>query len=176
MSTTPKLLPFVTGTAPADRRPNMFRSLGIALTGMSSQRLRMETIATNIANAETTRTAEGQGPYRRRVVRMETAEAHGAPPQFPALLSPDGTIPTEGQDPTSHLGGVRVAAIEEDSSEGPLVYDPGHPDANAQGYVRYPNVRVTDEMVELMEARRAYEANASVFNAAKALLRRAIEI
>ncbi len=176
MPNPPRLLPLVTGTQPGERRPDGFRSRGIALTGVSAQRVRMETIATNIANAETTRTGEGQGPYRRRVVQMETAEAQGAPPQFPALLRPDGSGMTEPGDPTASFGGVRVSAIEEDASEGPLVYDPGHPDADAQGYVRYPNVRVADEMVQLMEARRVYEANASVFNAAKALLRRAIDI
>ena len=75
----------------------------------------------------------------------------------------------------ARLGG-QVVAVGEDQSEGPLVYDPGHPDANAQGYVRYPNVRITDEMVDLMEARRVYEANATVFQAAKQLLRRALDI
>jgi flagellar basal-body rod protein FlgC len=142
---------------------------------MSVQRLRMETIATNVANAETTRTEAG-GPYRRRVVRLEEAVREGAPPAYPPLPSIDtqsGAVPS---DPTDSLGGVRAVAIEEDPTEGPLVYDPGHPDANATGYVRYPNVRVTDEMVDLMEARRIYEANASVFQAAKQLLRRALDI
>ncbi len=72
--------------------------------------------------------------------------------------------------------GVRVAQIVEDASEGPLVYDPGHPDADANGYVRYPNVRVSDEMIDLLDARRIYEANATVFQSAKAMLKRAIDI
>jgi flagellar basal-body rod protein FlgC len=83
---------------------------------------------------------------------------------------------TSAEDPTEALGGVRAAAIEEDPTEGPLVYDPGHPDADANGYVRYPNVDVTRELVDLMEARRVYEANATVFQAAKQLLRRALDI
>ena len=70
----------------------------------------------------------------------------------------------------------RAVEITEDASEGPKVYDPGHPDADANGYVQYPNVRVTDEMVDMMEARRIYEANATVFQAAKQLLRRALDI
>jgi flagellar basal-body rod protein FlgC len=123
----------------------LFATLGIAASGLSAQRLRMETIATNVANAETTRTETG-GPYRRRVVEMDA------------------------------IDGVRVAGIAEDATEGPLVYEPGHPDANADGYVRYPNVRLTDEMVDLMDARRLYEANATVFQAAKSMLRRAIDI
>jgi flagellar basal-body rod protein FlgC len=71
---------------------------------------------------------------------------------------------------------VRALAIEEDPTEGPMVYDPGHPDADKAGYVRYPNVQVTTELVDLMEARRVYEANATVFQAAKQLLRRALDI
>lgn len=132
---------------PPERR--LFHTLGIAASGLTAQRLRMDTIAMNVANAETTRTDAG-GPYRRRVVEMEAGDAPGS--------------------------GARVAGIAEDPTEGPLVYEPGHPDANADGYVRYPNVRVTDEMVDLMDARRLFEANATVFQAAKAMLRRAIDI
>ena len=72
--------------------------------------------------------------------------------------------------------GVQVTGIVEDTSEGPLVYEPGHPDADAAGYVRYPNVRITDEVVDLMDARRVFEANATVFQSAKQMLRRAIDI
>ena len=109
----------------------------------------MDTIATNIANAETTHTTEG-GPYRRRTVEMQKADGSNA--------------------------GVEVTGISEDATLGPLVYDPGHPDANADGYVRYPNVSVTDEMVGLMDARRMYEANATVFQATKSMLKAAIDI
>jgi flagellar basal-body rod protein FlgC len=170
-----KMLPLLTNSMERSPRPPVFRPLDIATSGMSVQRLRMETVATNIANAETTRTEAG-GPYRRRVVRQEEAVREGAPPAYPPLPSIDTQSSAVPADPTDSLGGVRAVAIEEDPSEGPLVYDPGHPDANATGYVRYPNVRVTDEMVDLMEARRVYEANASVFQAAKQLLRRALDI
>jgi flagellar basal-body rod protein FlgC len=71
---------------------------------------------------------------------------------------------------------VRVARITEDATEGPLVYDPGHPDADGNGYVRYPNVRVTDEMIDMLDARRIYEANATVFQSAKAMLKKALDI
>lgn len=162
----------------------MFRALRIASSGLSAQRLRMDTIAMNIANAETTRT-EGGGPYRRRVVEMQAADARG----FGQMLDSasgvtaektDGAAsgvvqPESGATPTDHSG-VRVTAINEDPTEGPLVYDPSHPDANLDGYVRYPNVRVTDEIVDLMDAKRLFEANVAVFQAAKAMLRRAIEI
>lgn len=170
-----RLLPLLTSPQGVEQRPPLFRPLDIATTGMSAQRLRMETITTNIANAETTRGPTGQ-PYRRRVVRLEEAQAQGVPPQFPPLPKDQQKGGVAQPDPTSGMGGVRVLGVEEDTSEGPLVYDPGHPDANAQGYVRYPNVRITDELVDMMEARRVYEANATVFQAAKLLLRRALDI
>ncbi|HEX6039390.1 flagellar basal body rod protein FlgC [Longimicrobium sp.] len=152
----------------------MFRTLAIASSGLSAQRMRIETVATNIANAETTRAADGT-PYRRRVVRMEAGEIPGQPFE----LGPDG-LPALGRLPGGEALqnplGVRVAAVEEDATEGALMYDPGHPDANADGYVRMPNVRVTDELVELMDARRVYEANATVFQSAKAMLRASINL
>ena len=158
----------------------MFGTLGVAASGLSAQRARMETIATNIANAEVTRTPEG-GPYKRRMVQMEAAPASrfeaslGAALGVPPVALPDA--PTALGDVTAdHANGVRVTGIMEDQTEGPLVYEPGHPDANEQGFVRMSNVRLTDEVVDLMDARRAYEANATVFQTAKAMLRRAIDI
>lgn len=152
----------------------MFRTLAIAASGLSAQRQRMETIATNIANAETTSTAEG-GPYRRRIVRLEP----GTVPGQPYELGPDGwpsLFRLPAGDPVETMEGVRIAEIEEEMSEGPLVYDPGHPDADASGYVRYPNVRITDEMVDLMDARRVYEAGSTVFQSVKSMLRSAINL
>ncbi|MEO7965233.1 MAG: flagellar basal body rod protein FlgC [Gemmatimonadaceae bacterium] len=169
------LLPLLTNGMKRTPRPPMFRPMDIATSGMSVQRMRMETVATNIANAETTHTEAG-GPYRRRFVSQEETVRPGAAPAYPALPIPGQALGATPTDPTDSLGGVSAVAIEEDPSEGPMVYDPGHPDADANGYVRYPNVRVTDEMVDLMEAKRVYEANATVFTAAKQLLRRAIDI
>jgi flagellar basal-body rod protein FlgC len=191
---------------PASTTRPMFRSLALAASGLSAQRQRIETIAGNLANAETTHTDAG-GPYRRKVAVLQAASAEGqsygavasgvtagtvtnpVPPfcspafQVPALgaaAAPSGdepgsiTVPALSGDDGLH--GVRVAQVAEDASEGPLVYDPGHPDADANGYVRYPNVRVTDEMIDLVDARRIYEANATVFQSAKAMLKRAIDI
>jgi flagellar basal-body rod protein FlgC len=162
----------------------MFRTLGVAASGLSAQRLRLETIAGNIANAEVTRTAEG-GPYRRRVVEMTASPALGAP--LPSALTGVATMPGAGAPHVPFLDVAGVTAPDaargvqgtggvEDASEGPLVYDPGHPDADDAGYVRYPNVRITDEMVDLMDARRVFEANATVFQSAKQMLRRALDI
>src|SRR5580692_12099546 len=138
MSNPVSLLP----TTPQPAARPMFGTLAVSASGLSAQRFRMDTIATNIANAETTHTADG-GPYRRRTVEMQPADG----------------------------GGVQVTGVSEDATAGPLVYDPAHPDANADGYVRYPNVSVTDEMVGLMDSRRMYEANATVFQATKSMLK-----
>jgi flagellar basal-body rod protein FlgC len=152
----------------------MFRTLGIAASGLSAQRQRLEVIASNIANAETTRTADGT-PYRRKVVEMEAKSYPAQPYEVDSTGNP-GQFRLPSGEPIDPLHGVRVSAVADDASEGPLVYDPGHPDADANGYVRYPNVRITDEMVDLMDARRVYEANATVFQSAKAMLRRSIDI
>lgn len=147
----------------------MFRPLAISASGLSAQRARLETIAQNIANAEVTRTPE-DGPYRRRIVMLE---ARG----FSAVQAiAEGELGAEAVTQITQFEGVEVMGVEEDLTEGPLVYDPGHPDADEAGYVRYPNVDMTTEMVDLMEARRMYEANATVFQAAKAMIRQALDI
>lgn len=140
------------------------RGLGIAASGLSAQRARLDAISANIANAETTRGVDG-APYRRKIVRL--AEV-GFDPQATGDVAAN-----PGQD---GYGGVRVAGVEEDMSEGPMVYDPGHPDADENGYVRMPNVDISTEMVDLMETRRLFEANATVFQAVKAMLRRATQL
>jgi len=151
-----------------------FRSMGIAASGLSAQRARIDVIANNIANAETTRTADGS-PYRRQVVQLQEipfSELMSDRVSTENVPGPRGGGPAG--DPES--GGVRVLGRMEDVSEGALVYDPGHPDANPDGYVQMPNVNITDEIVDLMEARRLYEANASVFDAVKSMLKRAAQL
>jgi flagellar basal-body rod protein FlgC len=130
----------------------MFDSLRISASGMSAERLRMDVVAANIANADTTRGPDGQ-PYRRREV----------------VLSPGGSF-----DEVLH--GVQVAGIVEDQSPPRRVYDPGHPDADAQGYVSMPNVSPITEMVDLIGASRAYEANVTAMNVAKQMVNRALDI
>ncbi|MEQ9408622.1 MAG: flagellar basal body rod protein FlgC [Fuerstiella sp.] len=116
----------------------------ISASGLSGERLRMEVAANNIANAHSTRTPEG-GPYRRQRVSFASAMDHFAHAGI--------------ADPRGKLGGVRVMGIKSDNSPLPLIYDPGHPDANAEGYVAMPNVTLPHEMVDLVTASRAYEAN-----------------
>jgi flagellar basal-body rod protein FlgC len=132
-------------------------------------------IANNIANAETTRAADGGPAYQRQVVRMVARENAWQPYETGANGEPSLFRLPSG-NPMDPMHGVSVEAVEVDATEGPLVYDPGHPDADANGYVRMPNVRITDELVDLMDARRVYEANATVFQSARSMLRRALEI
>jgi flagellar basal-body rod protein FlgC len=172
-------------TAPIAPRP-MFGALAIASSGLSAQRMRMEIIAQNLANAETTRTPDG-GPYQRKIVNLEAVKPQDA---NGGTTAPDAATAASGvangttnttNDPTKSdaadvYGGVRVASIGTDKTEGALVYDPGHPDADKNGYVRMPNVSITDEMMNLMNARRLYEANATVFQVARAMLHKSLDI
>jgi flagellar basal-body rod protein FlgC len=164
----------------------LFRSLGIAASGLDAQRLRMDVAAANIANADVTRTPEG-GAYRKKVVQLQTATQPQFAASLRAAMPPAAQLPTaetfkiqQGPmgplTPISTEFGVAVRGIGESTTEGARVYEPGHPDADAEGYVTRSNVRVTDEIVDLMDARRLFEANATVFQVAKAMLRRAIDI
>lgn len=144
---------------------SLFSSMDISASGLTAQRLRLDIIANNLANAETTRTDAG-GPYRRQV---PVFEAKQQPEKFASLLDRASGANSTG-------GGVRVARIEEDASPFRLKYDPGHPDADAEGYVKMPNVNSVTEMVDMISATRAYEANITAINSAKAMISRALEI
>ncbi len=147
----------------------MFDSFNIASSGLTAQRLRMDLISNNIANATTTRTPEG-GAYRRR--RAVFA---------PINIRPDYRSPLVPGRIQSGLGqGVRVIKIEEDSTPLRLVYDPNHPDAiqigPKRGYVEMPNVNVVMEMTDLISASRSYEANVMVINSEKSMFNKALEL
>jgi flagellar basal-body rod protein FlgC len=129
----------------------LFDAIDVAGSGLTAQRLQMDVTAGNLANAETTRGANGQ-PYRRREVVLQ--EATGG--SFGAALAS-----------ARAAGGVQVAGIVEDPTPPRRVYDPGHPDADAQGYVSLPNVNPVTEMVDLISASRSYEADVTAMQAAK---------
>ncbi len=140
----------------------MFGAIDSAASGLTAERLRMDVISNNIANVNTTRTAEG-GPYRRQLVVFEPQSAGSS---FADALS-------------SQMGegsGVHVAGITKDQSPLRMVYEPNHPDANANGYVAMPNVNVVTEMVDMITASRSYEANVTVINAAKSMAAQALDI
>lgn len=147
----------------------LFTSINIAATGMSAERLRTDVISDNIANATTLRTPDG-GPFRRSNVILAPVET-----------SPEWRVAYMPQELAGGAGsGVRIVGIEKDMSEGKLIYDPTHPDAIKSGpkagYVEYPNVNIVNEMVDLISASRAYEANASVIQGSKDMFQKALEI
>lgn len=143
---------------------DLFRSMAISGSALTAERLRLDVIANNLANVNTTRTAEG-GPYRRQQV-VFAPRGEETQWMFPGM-DPQGKF--RGQ-------GVRVAGIAADASAFKRVYEPGHPDADASGYVSYPNVNVVTEMVDMMAATRAYEANVAAIAAAKAMATSALDI
>lgn len=147
----------------------LFTAINTATTGMTAERLRTDVIADNIANATTTRTAEG-GPYRRSrvIMRPRVEQAYWRSP-----FLPDGMDNGVGK-------GVRVSEIQKDTAPPRLVYDPSHPDRILDGpnkdYVEMPNVDIVTEMTDMIAASRAYEANASVVEGSKTMFLRALDI
>lgn len=141
-----------------------FSSLDIGASGLTAQRLRMDTISQNIANVNTTRTEDGT-PYRRKVVVFEE-KASDTP--FSQYLN-ESSKKVVG-------GGVRVTRVLEDKTAFKKVYDPGHPDADEEGYVEMPNVDILTEMVNMISATRSYEANVTSINTTKSMAMKALEI
>ena len=160
----------------------MFSGLNISASGLSAQRKRMNAIASNVANAETTRTEDG-GPYRRKIVELhaKAQETFGKVMRSTGLhlTATDGAHFAEGDSESVEPGGgaPSVGASESvDPSPFRSVYDPGHPDADASGYVQMPNVNVVTEMVDMISASRSYEANVTAVNAAKTMAKDSLEI
>lgn len=129
-----------------------FDSMRISASGLSAERLRMDTITSNMANASTTRTEDG-GPYVRKVAVFK-----------------------EVLDAAGKLNGVQAVAIQDDKSAFRTEYDPSNPDANEEGYVLYPNVNILNEMADMIASTRAYEANADTLDANKSMFMKALEI
>lgn len=142
----------------------LFDSINISASGLTAERLRMDIISQNIANANTTRTSNGL-PYRRQMVVFKEAPTEQP---FSSLLS--------NAQNSIKKSGVKVSGIVEDKSEFKLVYNPGHPDADENGYVKMPNVDIMVEMVNMISATRAYEANVTSINSTKSMVMKALEI
>jgi flagellar basal-body rod protein FlgC len=144
-----------------------FDSLSISASGLTAERLRMNVTAENLANAQTTHGANGQ-PYRRKEVVLQEVQQGG----FGASLASAMGASASGARP----GGVEVAGITEDQSNFKTVYDPSHPDADAKGYVKMPNVDTVSEMVDLISASRSYEANVTAMQAAKQMFSKTLDL
>jgi flagellar basal-body rod protein FlgC len=140
-----------------------FSAMDISASGMTTQRFRLDTVALNMANASTTRSING-GPYRRQQVILGERAMQ---PTFDQMLAREQGL---------RYAGVEVVQIQEDDSPPRLVLEPGHPDADARGFVRYPNINPVGEMVILLEAVRLYEANVRALNAGKEMALRALQI
>ncbi len=147
----------------------MFTAINASASGLTAQRLRMDVISNNIANANTTRTTDG-GPYRRRRVILMPSDTRV---KYKLPFVPHKFGPLAGQ-------GVRVLRIEEDNRPFRLVFDPTHPDAvkrgTKKGYVQMPNVNIVTEMVDMISASRSYEANVAMVDHSKAIFNKALEI
>jgi flagellar basal-body rod protein FlgC len=145
---------------------NLFGLFQISGSALTAERLRAEVVTSNLANAETTRTPEG-GPYQRKMVMFS---AHPAS-QFRLLLA--GSVAGGELSPAR---GVQVNQVVDDPTPPVRRYQPGHPDADASGYVAYPAINPVQEMVDLMGAERAYELNASAVQAAKQMIQQSLQI
>lgn len=143
---------------------SFFKAMNISSSGLAAQRVRMNVLSSNLANANTTRTPEG-GPYKREDVVFSANAASGN--EFEDFLDEDwGT----------QLKKVQVVDIHKDTKAPRMVHDPSHPDANKDGYVAMPNIQVMTEMVNMIAATRAFEANTTALNSAKSMANTAIEI
>lgn len=144
---------------------SIFKSFGVNASGMTAERFRMDIISQNVANANTTRTEDGT-PYRRKIVTFQEKSQD---------INSFGTIfkKARGMDTGD---GVKVSGVYDDKSDLTMVYDPSHPDADEDGYVYYPNVNIVTEMTNMIDAERAYQANATAFDASKSIAMKGLDI
>ncbi|HVP63402.1 MAG TPA: flagellar basal body rod protein FlgC [candidate division Zixibacteria bacterium] len=143
---------------------NLFGVMQISASGLGAERVRAEVVAGNMANAESTRTPDG-GPYRRKQVVFQTAA-----PNFELALAGTSGSATQG------LNGVRVREVVSDATPPVMRYEPGHPDADAQGFVAYPAINPVVEMTDLMGAMRSYQMNAAAISASKQMIQQSIDL
>lgn len=139
---------------------SLFKTLEISATGLSAERFRMDIIANNIANANTVRTVDGV-PFRRKAVVLQTGTGDGFGIELDRRLN---------------LAGVEIAGVVEDDSPPVLKFDPGNPNADEEGFVEMPNVNILNEMVDMITATRAYEANVTAIESTKAMIGKALEL
>jgi flagellar basal-body rod protein FlgC len=142
---------------------SLFSSIEVSASGMAAQRARTEVLVENLANSETTRTPDG-GPYRRKdVVFSEDSSIGSFSSQFDSALGPT-------------LSGVAVSEVSVDDSAPEMRYQPGHPDANKDGYVAYPKINPAEDMVDLLGASRGYEANVAAISAVKDMINKSLDL
>jgi flagellar basal-body rod protein FlgC len=138
---------------------DFFSAMEVSASGLSAQRTRINVAASNLANAQTTQSADG-GPYKRKDVVVSSTDMPG----------------TQGADHANAVKGAKVSQITQDTAPPRLEYDPGHPQADARGYVAYPNINPVEEMVDMITASRAYEAGITTMSTAVSMAERALGI
>jgi len=143
---------------------DLFSAMDIGSSGMSAQRTLMNVISMNLANIKTTKTMDGTGPYTRKSVSLQSTPVD----------SPFSQAMATAQD--RDLAGVKVKGIVNDNRPPRLVYEPGHPDANADGYVAYPDINVVEEMANMITAMRSYEASSASIGTVKNMFSKALDI
>lgn len=152
---------------------SFLNSVNIIGSGLTAQQLRLDVVAENVTNSQTTRTENGGGAYRRKMVVFQAQSGRDsfrmAMAQAAERIVPNAGVSTDA-------GGVRVTQIVEDPSELKLVYDPTHPDANEEGYVELPNVDMVKEIADAMAASRAFASNVTAFNTLKTVISSGLEI
>ncbi len=146
---------------------SLMTTMEILSSGLTATRLRMNLTASNLANANSTRSAKGEGPYRRRDPVYKTTDVAMHSPTFSQVLT---------DKYSDAVKGVRVTDVVEDTRPPRQVYDPGHPDANADGIVKFPNVNVIEEMVDMIVASRVYEAGITAMQSVKSMAQKTLSI
>ena len=157
---------------------SFFNTMNVSASALTAQRLRMDVISENLANANTTRTADG-GPFRRKTVIFEEMSGTGRGSFSRRSEGTRGSFSRrlESAINRAHTGnGVRVSNIVDDQRPGTRVFDPAHPDSDDDGYVTMPNVNVVEEMVNMISASRSYEANITAISTTRAMIARTLEI
>lgn len=147
-----------------------FGTINIISSGLTAEQLRLDVISENITNLNTTRTENGEGPYRRKMVVFQ---AQSGRDEFRRAMASAMGASNRGSEATA---GVQVTEIVEDETEFPLTYDPTHPDANDEGYVQMPNITLVKEITDAMAATQAYSANVTAFNTLKTVISKGLEI
>jgi flagellar basal-body rod protein FlgC len=148
---------------------SLFDAIGIAGSGMNAQQVSMDVTAENLANAQSTTTANGQ-PYQEQTVELEET----GPNSFQSALQEALTGTSSDSGPVA--GGVQVAGIADDKTSDQLVYDPGNPSANKQGYVKEPNISSVTEMTDLIDESNSYESDVTAMNTAKEMFSSALDV
>ena len=149
---------------------SLLDSMNIIGSGLTAQQLRLDIVAEDVTNSQTTRVENGEGAYRRKMVVFQAESGRDG---FRQAMAAAAAASNRGCE---NAGGVRVVEIVEDPSDLPITYDPSHPDANEQGYVEMPNITLVKEITDAMAASQAYSANVTAFNVLKSVVSSGLEI